>query len=155
MIKKKYFCVPAKFMMPNFFSSPFLCFKQGSGFAAFILLLSFMFCSCKERKVEVPPGILSKDKMIDVLVDVHLAEAAPMNHGITTKELNGIMVGKYDDVMKKHTITFEQFKKSFDYYLQHPDQLDEIYQEVVNRLTALEGKSRVKRPVSKRGVDSI
>ena len=105
-----------------------------------------LLCSCKQKAEVAPSAILGKDKMIAVLVDIHLAEASNVSKGLTATQLNELISGKYDDVMKKHDVTYDEFKSSFDYYLQHPDQFDDIYQEVVNRLSAMEGKSRAKRP---------
>ena len=109
----------------------------------FFLLLSlsssiFLF-SCKEPEKE-QPGILPKDKMIDVLVDIHIAEASSESHGLTSIQINQLVAVKYEGVLQKHGITRPQFQTAFDYYLRHPAELDEIYQEVVNRLTALESK---------------
>jgi len=69
-------------------------------------------------------------------------------------QLSQIMAGKYDEVMKTHHIRYTQFRTSFEYYLEHPTDLDEIYQEVVNRLTAMDGKTRSNRGMEKKPVDS-
>ena len=117
---------------------------------AFILTLS----SCSRKPDVLPPGILPRDKMTDVLVDIHLAESGPQSSGITSMQLSQIMAGKYDEVMKTHHIRYTQFRTSFEYYLEHPTDLDEIYQEVVNRLTAMDGKTRSNRGMEKKPVDS-
>ena len=88
--------------------------------------------------------------MVDVLVDVHLAEASADNHGLKLPQINMIMAEKYDSVFLKHETTFTDFKSSYDYYLDHPDDLSEIYTEVVNKLTTMESKvsggKNLKRP---------
>lgn len=112
--------------------------------------------SCTPKEEGIPAGILDKDKMIAVLVDIHLAEASNENRSLSAIQLNEIVARKYDTVMMKHNITYAGFKTSFEYYLQHPGQFDEIYQEVVNRLSAMEGKSRAKKPhMESSRVDSL
>lgn len=112
--------------------------------------------SCTPEAVQLPEGILSKDKMIDVLLDIHVAESSTESRGLTTIQLNQLVSVKYEEVMKKHRTTFRVFEKSFDYYMEHPDQFEEIYLEIVNRLTALEGKAKARQPALKKdGVDSL
>jgi hypothetical protein len=132
-------------MKKIFPSSQLLCFS----------FLLFLF-SCSSETVKAPAGILPKDKMIDVLVDVHIAESSTESRGLTATQVNSLVLAKYEEVMKKHGTTMEAFKASFTYYEHHPDVFDEIYQEVVNRLTALEGKARARKATPKKeGVDSL
>lgn len=94
--------------------------------------------------------------MIDVLVDVHIAESSTESRGLTATQVNALVMAKYEQVMKKNSTSMEIFKASFNYYELHPDVFDEIYQEVVNRLTSMEGKVRAKKPNTKtEGVDSL
>lgn len=94
--------------------------------------------------------------MITILLDVHVAESSVNSRGMTNQQLNQLVAAKYDTVMKKNGTTFADFKDSFNYYLHHPDQFEEIYSEIVNQLTALEGRSKAKQPPLKReGMDSL
>ncbi|MEO6167749.1 MAG: DUF4296 domain-containing protein [Chitinophagales bacterium] len=116
----------------------------------------FVFISCRPGEEKAPSGILPKDKMIAVLFDIHVAESSVNSRGMTNIQLNQLVSLKYEDVMKKNGTTYAIFKDSFDYYLHHPDQFEEIYQEIVNQLTAMEGKVKARQPVLKKdGVDSI
>ena len=53
--------------------------------------------------------------MVDVLVDIHLAEAASDNHGLTKPEINLMMASKYDTIFQKHETSFKEFESSYDY----------------------------------------
>ena len=119
-------------------------------FVATSLVISFTFTflfSCSHKTDSVPSRIIPKDKMVDVLVDVHLAEAAADNHGLKSPQIDMMMAARYDSVFQKHGITFEEFKSSYDYYLAHPDVLSEIYSEVVNKLTTMESKANSARKI--------
>lgn len=132
-------------MRKIFFSLPLFSFS----------LLLFLF-SCNPESEKVPAGILPKDKMIDVLVDVHIAESSTESAGLSPAQVNALVLQRYEQVMKKHGTTFDTFKASFNYYERHPEIFDGIYQEVVNRLMALEGKARARRATPKKeGVDSL
>lgn len=91
--------------------------------------------------------------MADVLVDVHLAEASAENRGLSTPQINVLMAAKYDSLLKKNETTFAQFKSSYDYYLNHADQLSEIYTQVVNKLTTMESKVTVGKKTKPPPVD--
>ena len=114
-----------------------------------------LLISCTGKTNSVPSRIIPKDKMVDVLVDIHLAEAAADTRGYTRQEINLMMASKYDTIFQKNETTFEQFKSSYDYYMDHPDEFSEIYSEVVNKLTTLVSKVRNDRktkplPIQKR-----
>ncbi|MBX7107178.1 MAG: DUF4296 domain-containing protein [Chitinophagales bacterium] len=119
-------------------------------------LLVCFFSACVAHPEKVPSGILPEDKMIHILLDVHIAESSVNSRGMTNQQLNQLVAAKYDTVMKKNGTTFRIFEESFNYYLRHPEQFEMIYQEIVNQLTALEGKSKAKQaPMRKEGIDSL
>ncbi len=122
----------------------------------FYFLMCSMLCACSKQPDKVPAGILPKDKMIVVLLDIHVAESSVNSRGMTNLELNKLVAVKYEAIMKKHGTTYAIFKESFEYYLHHPEQFELIYQEIVNQLTAMEGKAKARQPgMTKDGVDSI
>lgn len=121
----------------------------------YVLMIS-VFVSCSKQSDKAPGGILSKDKMIAVLFDIHVAESSVNSRGLTNLELNKLVAVKYEDIMKKHRTTYAIFKESFDYYLHRPEQFELIYQEIVNQLTAMEGKAKAGQPErTKDGVDTL
>ena len=103
-------------------------------------LAIFLFISCSSKTDTIPSKVIPKDKMADILVDVHLAEASAENRGLNSPQINIQMAAKYDSLFQKHETSFSQFKSSYDYYLDHPDELSEIYTIVVNKLTTIESK---------------
>lgn len=70
------------------------------------------------------------------MVDVHLADGylAPGSQFLDSLGYRGN--GLYDAVFKKYGVDSIQFKKSFDYYSYHLNDMNDIYKEVVARLTA-------------------
>lgn len=78
--------------------------------------------------------------MVVLLADIHLAEAAADNRNLNLNEINVVMAHRYEEIFQRHGITTEQFMSSYNYYLEHADQLTAIYEEVLNRLST--GESR-------------
>ncbi len=107
----------------------------------FILFFLMMLqISCGNKASYAPSGIISKSKMVDIFVDVHLAEAAADNHALTASQINSLMALRYDSLFRKNETTFMEFKTSYDYYAAHPAEIADIYDEVVNKLTTLESR---------------
>jgi len=109
-------------------------------FSWLILLVVLLSLSCSRDKL--PQGILSKEKMIPVLVDLHLAEniftqrfALGMNKDKSVEDL-------YISVLKKYNVSQKVFEESVYYYSKHPDKYKLIYDEVLNRLNAMDVKAK-------------
>lgn len=110
--------------------------KKWAIYVCFLVLLA----SCNSILSSKPSGTLSENKMIDVLVDIHLTEATlkmvdDSNGRVSdTSELRT----RFAQVFSRNDISPDDFNASLTYYLKHIDEFDKIYVEVINRLTALE-----------------
>ena len=82
---------------------------------------------------------MKPETMVDVLVDIHLLEASQMNTGSNQSRINNTVVG-YDIIFSKHGITAQEFDESFLYYRDHPKEMDELYQLVIDELTQMESE---------------
>lgn len=91
----------------------------------------FFLCACGSK---TPPGIIEKKQMVDVLTDVHIVDANLNNISQHNDSLYKYGMGQYLQVFKAHHTDSAQFKKSFAYYSRYPDQLNDMYDEVLSRL---------------------
>jgi hypothetical protein len=83
-----------------------------------------------------PWGVLSHDDMVDVLLDIHIAEAS-----IKILDLGAKRIEKqeyYNKIFEKHNTTKEQFDKSLDWYSCHSKELISIYEDVREEAVALQ-----------------
>lgn len=106
-------------------------------FFTFILLLS---CNAK-KEVAPPPNyskILNHSKMVDVLVDVCLIEAALQNNMQDGKDLKQYTTHCYNYLYKKHQINRQQFLNSMEYYCFRTKELSQIYNNVINHLAVMQ-----------------
>lgn len=87
-----------------------------------------------------PSGVVSQDAMVEVLIDIHLAESAlrvgNVQHISNADSL--YQKSQFLEVFRKHDISPDDFKKSVQYYTEHVTLLDAIYAEVIDRLTEME-----------------
>jgi hypothetical protein len=114
-----------------------------------ILLLASAACltSCGDNKEElvIPADILSKEKMVKVMVDIYLIDAATDRQNFEKVIMPPDPRVTYRKYLKKDDSTYEEFEKSYDFYIEHPKELSEIYTEVINEL------SRIQAEHSKKG----
>ena len=82
----------------------------------------------------VPDNLIEEDKFVPLLVDVHLADGYLSSKSQISDSLSYRGNGLYATIFKKHHVDSVQFKKSFQYYSIHLEQMNKIYQEVVDRL---------------------
>lgn len=102
-----------------------------------VLLVIIFFMACADRR---PKSIFPEKKMIDVLFDLHLADAYMGNQPLDT--LNGEKVNYYLTVYKKYDTDSAHIRESLEYYASHPQELQDIYAEVSKRLQQSEEQLR-------------
>lgn len=108
-----------------------------------IILSLFLFtilmsCTSEEKSISIPETTLSKEKMVGIMLDIHISEATmnmtPINRNASDSPLPGI------DVLKKNNISKEEFDESFIFYTKHPVLLNEIYDEVMDSLSKMQAE---------------
>jgi hypothetical protein len=97
------------------------------------ILPIFLFSCGKKNSNTVPENILSKEKMVQVLTDIHIAEAE-MSLGAFPDSSSKEKIS-FQKIFEKEQITKEQYETSLSFYIDHPEMLNEIYQEVLNELS--------------------
>lgn len=102
-----------------------------------ICVLLFFACAVPDKNA-IPEGVLKPEQMELVLYDMHLAEGvvATVPSGADSNARRAL--GYYQIIYKKHQVTEEQFKQSFQFYVQHPVLLDSVYGRVIERLSVQE-----------------
>ncbi|SFD12759.1 protein of unknown function [Chitinophaga sp. CF118] len=118
------------------------------------LLLFTIACGQADR---VPDGILSKEDMRDVLIDMNMADVYSSengDHGMPLPDsVRQHQVKIYfSQILQLHKLTHQQFKKSYDFYESHPDRLKEVYDMMKDVVTAekdvVENESRIKEYIN-------
>lgn len=96
-----------------------------------------------------PANLLSRESVAQVLVDLHLLEAAMQAKVHSADSSKALFVGYNRFIFEKHGVDSEQFVRSFDYYLSNSLQMDTIMGLVMEELSNQEALSRgkLKEPV--------
>lgn len=103
----------------------------------FIIYLSVILTifSCYNSGPKKPKNLISKDNMVNILIDARLLASANIKDKDTMKA-HGIEIDSY--VFEKHNIDSLQFALSNNYYAYNIKEYKEIYDHVVDSLEKLE-----------------
>jgi len=93
-------------------------------FAIIIICISFFAC-----KPGIPKEIIQPDQMEKVLFDIHVVDGYI---GTITKQDTAKIVASsyYNGVYKKFNIDSATYNRSLNYYYNHPDLLNKIYENL-------------------------
>jgi hypothetical protein len=109
-------------------------------FRIFFVLLLF-FAGCDKPVYNKPKKLISEKKMIDMLVDIHLAEAMSQNMQFKVEEMKKLKTQDYYySILKKYNVADSTFEKSLVFYGGMPKEFEKMYSKVLDRLHLLEQK---------------
>jgi hypothetical protein len=113
------------------------------------LLALFLFnTSCNEDLADKPSHLISRDKMVGMLVDIHLSDAAFQTRRYSNEQLNKYTESDfYYSVLKKYHVADSVFEISLLYYSSKPKEFEKIYTRVINKLTVLEQEETKKTQI--------
>ena len=97
----------------------------------FILLTLFIIASCDS---EIKEDVINKEKMVKILIDMHLAEEAIENLSFDKDTLEALFARKEQEILDKYSISEELYRKSYSYYFFEPEELDKVYAVMLDSL---------------------
>ena len=103
-------------------------------FLAAILFSAFLISSCAKKQIIIPPDIIPKEKMVELLVDFHLAESLAQSQ-VMFDDAKKLKQEYYKFIFEKHQVDYIEFKKSIAFYSANPALFTEIYESAVTELS--------------------
>jgi hypothetical protein len=110
--------------------------------------------SCGQKK-ELPEGILNKEQMTEILLDIYYAQAKVDNARLKRDSSEQLYLYYQDYLLEQSDLDSATFYKSITYYLDHPKEFDVINEIVLDtlnlrlqKLEAQQEKNRFKRNTS-------
>jgi len=120
----------------------------------FTFLLFLLSCSSEEKNV-LPENVLAPEKFTSVMIDVQITEGMRAQ-GVDIITPDKGVKGAYDQIFQKHQITEKAFEQSYNYYLEHPDKMEMIYEQVLDSLSKLDAEVKQKFSAERKArADSI
>lgn len=97
------------------------------------------FTACDEPDMEKPEHLVKENKMIDMLVDVHLAQSTYNNrYRQDSIIINTTATDFYYSILDKYNVPDSVFEKSLIFYLSKPKNFEKMYRKVQSKLSEME-----------------
>ena len=97
----------------------------------FYLLTFFIITSCQTDEKQ---DLIDKQMMVQILIDMHLAEESIENLKYGNDTLEALFHKKETEILGKYNTTEELYRKSYSYYFFEPEELDKIYEVMLDSL---------------------
>jgi hypothetical protein len=104
--------------------------------------LVILIVSACSKKGPVPAGIISKDQMAKIIGDIYISEQKLSQASIQPDSAQKIIVYMKDRILEQNGITDSAFRVSFNYYVDHPKEMELIYTALVDSLQLKEERVR-------------
>ncbi|MCR5886752.1 DUF4296 domain-containing protein [Hymenobacter sp. J193] len=102
-----------------------------------------LLAGCQRSEEIAPPQpLVPKPQMARLLTDLHLAEARVDASRLTTDSAQALYMQLQDSVLRRNQVGDSAFAKSYRYYTLHDKDLQEVYDLVLDSLTARGAKYR-------------
>jgi nitrogen fixation-related uncharacterized protein len=98
--------------------------------------------SCKTEKY--PDNILTQQQFSSLLVELYLAEAKLNGLSIPRDSASKLFIPYEDSLMKKSGVPDSVLRNTYQYYFDHPQELEKVYEIVIDSLSLREKKDQKK-----------
>ncbi|MDX8338256.1 DUF4296 domain-containing protein [Draconibacterium sp. IB214405] len=107
---------------------------------AFLILFIAVFAitACEDEIMTKPEHLIKEKKMINMLVDVHLADASFTHFRYDSTMINQRTENFYYSVLDKYEVPDSVFEQSLVYYASFPKDFEKMYRKVMSRLSEIE-----------------
>jgi len=95
--------------------------------------IALILGSCQSNN-EIPKDVLPRETVKKILVEANKVEGALKTNFILGDSAKQVAPTLYAEIYERYETTAEEFKKSIDWYFEHPEILEEIQKEVVAKL---------------------
>jgi len=104
--------------------------------ALLVLILVMLLPACKKQESISGKAFVEREVMVDVLVDIHLADGVTNDRKFNRKyDVDSIDL--LTPILEKHHITREMFDTTLVVYSQHPELFDQLYSDVLIKLSVM------------------
>jgi hypothetical protein len=108
-------------------------------FRTVVLVFILFGCSSSDEK-KLPAHILDTDEFAMVMIDVQLAEGMKAQRISISQDDEGSVFELYKAIFEKHNVEEDEFMETYDYYRKHPEQMEKVYEQVLDSLNKLDAE---------------
>jgi len=106
-----------------------------------LIYIFFALIGCSQPDyVSAGEKIISDEKMINILIDFHVAEAGVQEGRIKSDRNTKHITSYYNHIYNLHNVSEEDFQKTFEYLVGHPKEFDALYEKINDKMKMEEAK---------------
>ncbi|QJX45433.1 DUF4296 domain-containing protein [Hymenobacter taeanensis] len=110
-------------------------------FLYLLLILGAFLAGCQKPEDVAPPSkLLPQEKMVSLLVNIHILEAQVDASALPSDSARALFLQQQKVLFKRYEVTDSSFRQSYRYYAVHDKDLDDIYKIVIDSLGKREKK---------------
>ncbi len=103
-------------------------------------LLVLLSVSCKEDQQKTPDHVIDMDKMVSIMVDMHIVETASNLKVFPPDSAQQMYRNYFESIYLSHGVTKAAFDSSLAYYSTQTDQMNVIYDRILENLSEMESE---------------
>lgn len=104
------------------------------------LFLFVILMACNEPKPEQPDYLIDEEKMVELMVDMHLVETAQNLKLMGVDSTNRRYQQYFNAIFESHEVSKVDFDSSLHYYSTKTERMNDIYDKVLEELHELESE---------------
>jgi len=109
----------------------------------FIMMVLLTACARKER---IPKDVLPPDQMVKVLSELYVNEEKVNRLNMRRDSSETVFAALKDRMFTKLQVSDSVFKRSFNYYMDHPVEMEKVYSALVDSLNLREQRAPETQP---------
>lgn len=106
-------------------------FMKKNNYILYFIFICFFACKAEP---ELPKGILTEDKMIDLLVDMEVVQAT-LKYDAASERIKPNYTLAFEEVYQKHHLNKELFDTNLNFYCAEPLKMRKVYDKVLVKLS--------------------
>ncbi|OJJ14131.1 hypothetical protein BKI52_44205 [marine bacterium AO1-C] len=115
----------------------------------FFVILSLFLASCGTKK-SIPEGMVPKEKMVNILLDIHVMESKIESVRFGSRDsMQVAYLNAQKAILQKHKVDSATYYKSYDYYFKEMLHMKDIYEQVAAKAKALMDEHNTKDSLAK------
>ena len=113
--------------------------KLMSKYLLFLVFATALF-ACANDVQTIPEGVMTRNKLINVVVDVEVAQALIRFKLSREDTLNQDQI--FNEVYEKHQTSEEEFNRSLTYYCKDPKVVEGLYIDVITAISEKQAENQ-------------
>jgi hypothetical protein len=103
-----------------------------------LVILSMVGMSCTPQFAHVPTDVIGPEEFTEIIIDIRLAEAQQKIYRQKGVYDNQLIDSSYQMIYYLRDVTAEDVERSYDFYKAHPNWMEKISADVIEKLNQME-----------------